>query len=120
MMIDDKKYLSLKSRVSHRYYQQALEKLDRTRLQIPAFPLSEGQNHSTKRVTEGRKSPCSSGLLQQQNPCVLFMMHPPCQEGDTHTWTLQEDGDPDPPLLLPLPMASCAGPVPTPAASGAV
>lgn len=43
MMIDDKKYLSLKSRVSQRYYQQALEKLDRTRLQIPAFPLSEGQ-----------------------------------------------------------------------------
>lgn len=43
MMIDDKKYLSLKSRVSHRYYQQALEKLDRTRLQILAFPLSEGQ-----------------------------------------------------------------------------
>lgn len=64
MLISPEKHISLKRRVSHRYCQQALEKLDR---KVHTFPLPEGQE---KEVVSWSTTPRES-LKQEEVPEAL-------------------------------------------------
>lgn len=116
MMISTEKYLSLKKRVSCRHCQRALEKLDRTRWQVPTFSLPEGQE---KEMVSGSTTPRESLKEEKVPPAlvcfnsrtsVCFLWRQP--HLDMGGWVPGKRMEILTHLCwLPLPMASRAGPI---------